>query len=124
MVRLYFTIINGSLHTLSPDEMLAELSTDVAVNTSSTLINNGASVGEIPLDIINDNLAELDEYFVVNITRVELVNSSSSLIYNETLTPPRLGRYLTSEVKIEKNDGPQGILVFDPARFVFSVICV
>ena len=117
-IRLHFTILNGSLHSLSSDERLAVVGTDVLVNSTSILVKNGASVGAIPLSIANDNLAELDEYFVVNITNVELVNKSSLTISNETFTPPRLGRYLTSEVKIEKNDGPQGILVFSPARFV------
>ena len=94
----------------------------MVVNSTSILINDGWSVGAIPLSIVNDNLAELDEYFLVNITNVELVNTSSRSINNETFTPPRLGQYLTSEVKIEKNDGPQGILVFSPSRFVFDVV--
>ena len=115
-VRLHFTIINGSLHSLSSDERLAAAGTDVLVNSSSILVNNGVSVGAISLSIVDDNLAELDEYFVVNITNVELVSKSS--ITNETSTPPRLGRYLTSEVKIKKNDGPFGILVFSPAKLV------
>lgn len=79
------------------------------------------SIGAIPLNIVNDNSAELDEYFVVNITNVELVNMSSA-INNETFIPPRLGQNLTSEVKIEKNDGPQGILVFSPARYVSILV--
>ena len=102
---------------MSSDERLAVVNTDVVVNKTSILIENGMSVGAIPLSIVNDNLPELDEYFVVNITNVELVDMSSAR-NNETFTPPRLGRHLTSEVKIEKNDGPQGILVFSPARYV------
>ena len=119
-VRLHFAIINGSQHPLSSDERLAAVGTDVVVNSSSILISNGVNVGAIPLNIVSDGLAELDEYFVVNITNVELVTESS--ISNKTFTPPRLGRYLTSEVKIEKNDGPFGILVFSPPRFVQQMI--
>lgn len=123
-IRIYFTVINGSLHSLSSDERLATLGTDVAVNTSSILIKNGVSIGAIPLSIVNDSLAELDEYFIVNITGVELVRSDSQPVNNETFTPPRLGQFLTSEVKIEKNDGPQGILIFSPARLALVEVFV
>jgi hypothetical protein len=115
-VRVNFTIMNGSLHSLFSDERLAAVGTDVIPTSFSILVNDGVSVGAIPLRIFNDSLAELDEYFVVNITNVELVNKS--LINSYTFTPPRLGRYSTSEVKIEKNDGPYGILVFSPPRLV------
>lgn len=110
--------MNDSLRSLSSNERLATLDTDVVVKRTSIRIKNGVSLGTIPLSIVDDDLAELDEYFVVNITDVELMNLSSFARSNETFTPPRLGQYLTSEVKIEKNDGPHGILVFSPVRCV------
>ena len=99
--------------SLGADQRLAIPGQDVYTVNSSIILGNGVSIGVISINIVNDNLAELDEIFLVNIAGVELVNPSST---NNASVSPRLGQYLTSEVVIKANDGPHGILVFSPSR--------
>lgn len=113
---MHFTIINGSIQHLGLDQRLASPGEDVSADNSSIIIGNGVGIGLIPINIIDDRLAELDEFFLVNITGVELIGSQSSPVNSQTFLPPRLGRYLTSEVMIEANDGTRGILVFSPSK--------
>lgn len=118
---MFYKIFKGSRSSLSSNEMFASPGEDVLFNTTSILIENGVSIGRIPIFINDDGSAELDEFFMVNLTNVELFNDTTQKSINETFMPPRLGRYLTSQVKIQANDGPQGILVFSPSRFdIFS----
>ena len=118
-IRVYFAVLNGSLHSLDSQHKLAVAGEDAYATNNSVIIENGFSVGVIPINIVDDNIAELREGFIVNITAVEMVNLSIST-NNVTFRPPRLGRYISSDVTIEANDGPHGTLVFSPSRCVLT----
>lgn len=103
--------MNGSTKPIAEDEKLAHPGTDFIATIGSIVIPDGLSAGLIRVQVLDENLAELDEIFMVNITSVELVTavSSSKLL-------PRLGQHISSRILIRANDNPRGALIFSHSR--------
>ena len=99
--------MNGSATALAANQQLAEPGRDFVAENGTIEIPDGQSAGVISITILDEDLAELDEVFMANITAVELVSSASL-----SKVPPRLGQYLTSRILIRANDNPRGALVF------------
>ena len=111
-IRIYYEAVTGNITALGPNQELASPGKDFIVGIRSIVIEHGISVGHIPVWIVDDNGPELDEVFLLNITGVELVNSSQ---FNDTI-PPLLGSHHVSEITLLSNDNPYGIFKFPVER--------
>ena len=74
--------------------------------SSTLIIPDGKDSATIRVNIINDDIAEQDEAFYVNITDVKLVGGKN------VTTPPKIGSLNYMQIQIEANDGTQGELAF------------
>ncbi|XP_072038274.1 adhesion G-protein coupled receptor V1-like [Amphiura filiformis] len=109
VVRVYYDIMAGALNTDNTEDTDQAIEGQDFVAGSSFLeFADGVSVQTIPITIQEDEIPELNEVFLVNLTSVELVDPPNSN------TPPRLGTVRTiSEVTIGANDGTQGVVKFE-----------
>lgn len=107
-VRVAYQVVQGIVSTLSPDLNLASPGQDfVASNNSFVDLANGVTSASINIIIIDDLLPEIDEVFLVKLSSVSLVGSS------DEMSPPRLSSEgTTAEVRINANDGVQGVIMF------------
>ncbi|KAK7486836.1 hypothetical protein BaRGS_00021983 [Batillaria attramentaria] len=105
-VQVLYQVIQGTLSALTADLSLAVPGQDfVAVSSGTIELADGATSGTIPVTIINDLIAEIDELFLVQLMSVTLVGSV------DDMSPPRLASNGTiAEVTIGANDGAQGVI--------------
>ena len=78
----------------------------VAEQAANVTIENGETVGRIPAYVVPDVIPELAEKFSVQLTSVELVDSS--FISNPNFVPS-LGNITTATVMIASNQDPHGL---------------
>ncbi|XP_022110249.1 G-protein coupled receptor 98-like isoform X2 [Acanthaster planci] len=106
-VRVFYEAKVGSLDPALPAVNLAQDGQDFLGGPNFLDFEDGQSVGEIAVTINEDDIPELNEVFLVNLTAVQILNQAI------TDTPPRLDSSGTlSEVTIEANDGTQGVVLF------------
>lgn len=77
----------------------------LSVRESSIIIPDGANFGGIPVTILADLIPELDERFIINITKVELLGSQAS----KPQDVPTLGLLRSAYVTIARNDDANGV---------------
>ena len=111
-IRVYFEAIRGNITALQPDQGLATPGLDFIGRRRNITIGDNVDVGSIPVWVLDDNIPELGEVFLVNITRVELVDPSQ---FNNTV-PPLLGSHRVSQITLSPNDNPHGVFRFPQAR--------
>ena len=97
---------------LQSDQSLATAGEDFIEGRRSIIIGDNVGVGSIPVLVIDDDVPELDQVFIVKIIGVELVNAAQ---YNNTV-PPLLGSHLVSQITLLANDDPYGVFKFPQAR--------
>lgn len=97
---------------LQSDQSLASPGEDFVTGRRSIVIGDKEDVGSLPVWIIDDDTPELGEVFLVNITGVELVNSSQ---LGNTI-PPSVGFHRLSQITLLPNDDPHGVFRFQQAR--------
>lgn len=97
---------------LQSDQSLATAGEDFIEGTRSIIIGDNVDLGSIPVLVMDDDVPELDEVFIVKIIGVELVNPAQ---YNNTV-PPLLGSHLVSQITLSANDDPYGVFKFPQAR--------
>lgn len=73
------------------------------VTNGYTYIDEGTSTGSVSVTIKGDNLPEIDEKFVMQVTSVEVISSEPSTKY-----PPLFGSITLVTVVIEENDNAYG----------------
>ena len=73
------------------------------VTNGYTYIDEGTSTGSVSVTIKGDNLPEIDEKFVMQVTSVEVISNDSSTKY-----PPLFGSITLVTVVIEENDNAYG----------------
>lgn len=112
-IRIHYQVLNGNLRPLAADQRLAYSGMDFIGGHRSVEIASGDVVGQIPVWLLDDDTPELEEVFLVNITGVELVNSSQA-----GNTVPKLGNHTVSQITIPANDGTRGLLHFSQGRYV------
>jgi hypothetical protein len=66
-------------------------------------VEEGTSTGSVSVTIKGDNLPEIDEKFVMQVTSVEVISNDSSTKY-----PPLFGSITLVTVVIEENDNAYG----------------
>ncbi len=83
------------------------------------IIADNSNTGTISVTIGNDNTPEINEFFVININSVELINNINNgrdFDYNGDTslidTIPSLGVITTTNINIEENDNARGVFSF------------
>ncbi|XP_071965307.1 adhesion G-protein coupled receptor V1-like isoform X2 [Antedon mediterranea] len=116
-VRVYYEVLEGSL-TLDPLPVLNQALSgqDFSDGFGFVDFEDGVSDVAIMVTILQDEIPELDEKFLVNLTDIQLLDPAT------TDTPPKLDQVGTvSEVTIRANDGTQGIVKFAESTASISV---
>lgn len=111
-IRVYYEAVRGNITVLQSNQGLALPGEDFVAGIRSIVIGDNEDVGSIPVWVMDDDIPELDEVFLVNLTGVELVNSS---LLSNTI-PPRLGTHHVSQITLSPNDDPHGVFRFPKER--------
>ncbi|XP_053910929.1 adhesion G-protein coupled receptor V1 [Cuculus canorus] len=91
---------------------LAEPGTDYVPVSGSLTLEEGETSAAINITILEDDVPEVKEFFLVNLTSVELIMNHS------TSSPPRLDvEGLASQIIIEANDGVSGVVEWESTNF-------
>ncbi|NXM57764.1 GPR98 protein, partial [Illadopsis cleaveri] len=94
------------------EETLAEPGSDYVAVSDSVILEEGETSAAINVTILEDDVPEVQEFFVVNLTSVELIMNHS------TSSPPRLdAEGLASQIIIDANDGVSGVVEWESTNF-------
>ncbi|XP_026177361.1 adhesion G-protein coupled receptor V1 isoform X2 [Mastacembelus armatus] len=103
-VNITYEVIRGSLQDLSQVEgALAEPGQDFTSATGSVILQDGQTSVAIPVTILEDDIPELQEFFLVNITSAVLITTLATVPQIDT-------QGLVAEVSIAANDGIRGVI--------------
>ena len=100
-----YNIFGGINRTVSQ----ASIQDDICVSDTMLTIPDGEDSAVITVGIIDDNLAELDEEFFVEILSVNMTKS-----FKDSSSNPAVGLNKRKRVIIMANDAPHGVLAFAP----------
>ncbi|XP_051876623.1 adhesion G-protein coupled receptor V1 [Pristis pectinata] len=105
-INITFETVQGSLLPLNQTEQsLAESGLDFLLMSGFVIMEEGEATTTINVTILEDEIPELQELFLVNLTFVKLIQSDSSIF------PPRLDAAgQVSQIIINANDGVKGII--------------
>ncbi|XP_030273384.1 adhesion G-protein coupled receptor V1 isoform X2 [Sparus aurata] len=110
-VNITYEVIRGSLQDLSKVEgALADPGQDFIAGTGSVILQDGQTSVAIPVTILEDDIPELQEFFLVNITSAVLVTTLATVPQLDT-------QGLVAEVSIAANDGIRGIIEWTNTMF-------
>ncbi|XP_061584932.1 adhesion G-protein coupled receptor V1 [Cololabis saira] len=111
MVNITYDITRGSIQNLSTVEGgLAEPGQDFISGTGTVVLQDGQTSVAIPVTILEDDIPELQEFFLVNITSAVLITTLA--------TDPQLDTQdLVAEVSIAANDGIRGVIEWTNTMF-------
>ncbi|NXK95299.1 GPR98 protein, partial [Formicarius rufipectus] len=112
-INITYATVPG-LVTLSnqTEGTLAEPGADYVAVSDSLILEEGETTAAINVTILEDDVPEVKEFFLVNLTSVELImnHSTSSL--------PRLDvEGLASQIIIDANDGVSGVVEWESTNF-------
>ncbi|NXO67952.1 GPR98 protein, partial [Phainopepla nitens] len=94
------------------EETLAEPGADYVAVSDSVILEEGETSAAINVTILEDDVPEVQEFFMVNLTSVELMMNHS------TSSPPRLDvEGLASQIIIDANDGVSGVVEWESTNF-------
>ncbi|KAK9522609.1 hypothetical protein VZT92_019059 [Zoarces viviparus] len=110
-VNITYEVIRGSLQDMSQVEgSLADPGQDFIAGTGSVILQDGQTSVAIPVIILEDNIPEVQEFFLVNITSAVLITTLA--------TVPKLDTQgLVAEVSIAANDGIRGVIEWTNTMF-------
>ncbi|KAE8292326.1 hypothetical protein D5F01_LYC09693 [Larimichthys crocea] len=110
-VNITYEIIKGSLQDLSQVEgALAEPGQDFISGAGSVILQDGQTSVAIPVKILEDDIPELQEFFLVNITSAVLITTLATVPQLDT-------QGLVAEVTISANDGIRGVIEWTNTMF-------
>ncbi|XP_042344940.1 adhesion G-protein coupled receptor V1 [Plectropomus leopardus] len=110
-VNITYEVIRGSLQDMSQLEgALADPGQDFVSGTGSVILQDGQTSVAIPVTILEDDIPELQEFFLVNIT-------SAVLITTLAIAPQLDTQDLVAEVSIAANDGIRGVIEWTNTMF-------
>ncbi|XP_036887970.1 adhesion G-protein coupled receptor V1 [Sturnira hondurensis] len=112
-INVTYTTVPGVLSLKNQTEgNLAEPDVDFVPVVGFLILEEGVTAAAINITILEDDIPELEEYFLVNLTYVELIMAPL------TSFPPRLdSEGLTAQIIIDANDGARGIIEWQHSRF-------
>ncbi|XP_069555964.1 adhesion G-protein coupled receptor V1 [Brachyistius frenatus] len=110
-VNITYEVTRGSVQNLSEVEgALADSGQDFISGTGSVILQDGQTSVAIPVTILEDEIPELQEFFLVNITSAVLITTLA--------TAPQLDTQgLVAEVSIAANDGIRGVIEWTNTLF-------
>uniref|UniRef100_A0A3P8TGE6 Adhesion G-protein coupled receptor V1 n=1 Tax=Amphiprion percula TaxID=161767 RepID=A0A3P8TGE6_AMPPE len=110
-VNITYEVIRGSMQNLSKIEgALAEPGLDFISGTGSVILQDGQTKVAIPVTILEDDIPELQEFFLVNITSAVLITTLATVPQLDT-------QGLVAEVTIGENDGIRGVIEWTNTMF-------
>ncbi|XP_068617051.1 adhesion G-protein coupled receptor V1 [Brachionichthys hirsutus] len=110
-VNITYEVMGGSLQDLSQVEgTLAEPGQDFVSGSGSVILQDGQTSVAIPVSILEDDIPELQESFLVNITSAVLITTLASAPQLDT-------QGLVAEVSIAANDGIRGVIEWTNTMF-------
>ncbi|XP_047184912.1 adhesion G-protein coupled receptor V1 [Scophthalmus maximus] len=110
-VNITYEVIRGSLQDLSQVEgALADPGQDFVSGTGSVILQDGQTSVAIPVTILEDDIPELQEFFLVNITSAVLITTLATVPQLDT-------QGLVAEVSIAANDGIRGVIEWTNTMF-------
>ncbi|RXN21226.1 G- coupled receptor 98-like protein [Labeo rohita] len=113
-VNISYETVQGSLQDLRQTEgALAQPGLDYRHVSSSVIMQDGQTSVSIPITILDDDIPELQEFFLVNITSAVLITTLP--------TAPKLDTEgLVAEISINANDGIRGIIGWQNIDYVVN----
>ncbi|XP_060927102.1 adhesion G-protein coupled receptor V1 [Limanda limanda] len=103
-VNITYEVLRGSLQDLSQVEgALADPGQDFISGAGSVILQDGQTSVGIPVTILEDDIPELQEFFLVNITSAVLITTLATAPVLDT-------QGLVAEVSIAANDGIRGVI--------------
>nr|Q6JAN0.1 RecName: Full=Adhesion G-protein coupled receptor V1; AltName: Full=G-protein coupled receptor 98; AltName: Full=Monogenic audiogenic seizure susceptibility protein 1 homolog; AltName: Full=Very large G-protein coupled receptor 1; Flags: Precursor [Danio rerio]AAT07468.1 very large G-protein coupled receptor-1 [Danio rerio] len=113
-VNISYETVRGSLQDLRQTEgALAQPGQDFRYVSNSVIMQDGQTSVSIPITIIDDDIPELQEFFLVNITSAVLITTLP--------TAPKLNTEgLVAEIIINANDGIRGIIGWQNIDYVVN----
>uniref|UniRef100_G1KP04 Adhesion G-protein coupled receptor V1 n=1 Tax=Anolis carolinensis TaxID=28377 RepID=G1KP04_ANOCA len=113
VINVTYTTVSGFLDLKNQTEgILAEPGVDYIPLSGSLLIDEGETSAVINVTILEDNVPEIQEFFLVNLTSVEII------IHPSTSFPPRLDvNGLAAQIIIDANDGVRGVIGWQNKTF-------
>ncbi|XP_044225055.1 adhesion G-protein coupled receptor V1 isoform X2 [Thunnus albacares] len=110
-VNITYEVIRGSLQDLSQVEgALADPGQDFVSGTGFVILQDGQTSVAIPVTILEDDIPELQEFFLVNITSAVLITTLATVPQLDT-------QGLVAEVSIAANDGIRGVIEWTNTMF-------
>ncbi|XDC76153.1 hypothetical protein R6Z07F_007326 [Ovis aries] len=112
-INVTYATVPGMLSRKNQTEgNLAEPDVDFVPVVGFLILEEGETAGAIDITILEDDIPELEECFLVNLTHVELIMAPF------TSFPPRLdSEGLTAQIIIDANDGARGVIEWQLSRF-------
>ncbi|KAM3842448.1 adhesion G-protein coupled receptor V1-like, partial [Diretmus argenteus] len=118
-VNITYEVLRGSLQDLSQVEgALADPGQDFISGTGSVILQDGQTSVAIPVSILDDDIPELQEFFLINITSAVLITTLATAPQLEVVyctLPDTQG--LVAEVSIAANDGIRGVIEWTNTMF-------
>ncbi|XP_054843539.1 adhesion G-protein coupled receptor V1 [Eublepharis macularius] len=116
IINVTYATVPGLLGLKNQTEMmLAEPGADFISALGSFLLGEGETSATINVTVLEDDEPEMQEFFMVNLTSVELI------INPLTSVPPRLDIHgLSAQIIIDANDGARGVIGWQTANFEIS----
>ncbi|XP_060091684.1 adhesion G-protein coupled receptor V1 isoform X2 [Heteronotia binoei] len=113
IINVTYATVPGLLGLRNQTEMmLAEPGADYIAVVGSLFLGEGETSAAIYVTILEDDVPEMQEFFLVNLTSVELI------INPLTSVPPRLDiAGLTAQIIIDANDGARGVIGWQTTNF-------
>ncbi|KAF1420925.1 G-protein coupled receptor 98, partial [Spheniscus magellanicus] len=112
-INVTYATVPGLLTLSNQTEgTLAEPGADYIAVSGSLILEEGETSAAINITILEDDAPEVQEFFLVNLTSVELIMNHS------TSSPPRLDvEGLASQIIIDANDGVSGVIEWESTNF-------
>ncbi|XP_061478182.1 adhesion G-protein coupled receptor V1 isoform X3 [Rhineura floridana] len=116
VINVTYTTVPGFLGLRNQTEgILAEPGVDYIPISGSLLLGEGETSAAINVTILEDDVPEMQEFFLLSLMSVELI------IYPLTSFPPRLDADgLAAQIIIDANDGARGVIGWQNTNFEIS----
>ncbi|NXH80376.1 GPR98 protein, partial [Edolisoma coerulescens] len=113
VINITYATVQGLISLSNQTEgTLAEPGADYVAVSDSVILEEGETSAAINVTILEDDVPEVQEFFLVNLTSVELIMNHS------TSSPPRLDvEGLASQIIIDANDGVSGVVEWESTNF-------
>uniref|UniRef100_A0A8C7EBG5 Adhesion G-protein coupled receptor V1 n=1 Tax=Nothoprocta perdicaria TaxID=30464 RepID=A0A8C7EBG5_NOTPE len=112
-VNVTYATVPGLLTIRNETDMtMAEPGTDYIPVSGSLILEEGETSAAINITILEDDIPEMQEFFLVNLSSVELIMNHS------TSFPPKLDlEGIASQIVIDANDGVRGVIEWESTNF-------